>query len=404
MYRYVSNLSQEKHDQFVANSDMPNILQSANWAKIKDNWKNFRLGFFKNDELVAVASLLIQPLPLGFSLIYIPRGPIMNYLDKELVAFVLKSLKEFAKSNRAIFIKFDPSLFLTRSLVNDTPSDKKETLTALTILQNLGCDWSGRTTDINDNIQPRFQANIYAEYFTDDHLSKSTKQAIRTVRNKGLDVSFGQEEFLDDFSELMKKTEHRKAISLRNRDYYKKLLKTYKDHSYITMTHLDLNKRQRMLLEQQEKLLLESQTLTNKKGKLKNNQNNLERIADELEFLEKKISEGKTVVPLAATLTLEFAGTSENIYAGMDEDYRRYQPAIFTWYHTAKHAFERGAIWQNMGGVENDLNGGLFGFKSKFNPIIEEYLGEFNLPVNPILYHLTNFAYRLRKKLRSKTK
>ena len=36
----------------------------------------------------------------------------------------------------------------------------------------------------------------------------------------------------------------------------------------------------------------------------------------------------------------------------MDEDYRRYQPAILTWFETANHAFERGAEWQNMGGIE----------------------------------------------------
>ena len=40
----------------------------------------------------------------------------------------------------------------------------------------------------------------------------------------------------------------------------------------------------------------------------------------------------------------------------MDEDYRRYQPAILTWYETANHAFERGAEWQNMGGIENSLD------------------------------------------------
>ena len=51
----------------------------------------------------------------------------------------------------------------------------------------------------------------------------------------------------------------------------------------------------------------------------------------------------------------------------MDEDYRRYQPAILTWFETANHA-ERGAEWQNMGGIENSLDGGLYNFKSKFNP------------------------------------
>ena len=118
-------------------------------------------------------------------------------------------------------------------------------------------------------------------------------------------------------------------------------------------------------------------------------------------FLQEKVDAGNKTVPLSGTLVLEFGKTSENIYAGMDEDYRRYQPAILTWYETANHAFERGAEWQNMGGIENSLDGGLYNFKSKFNPRIEQFIGEFNLPVSP-LYGPANFAYKLRKKLRSK--
>ena len=85
----------------------------------------------------------------------------------------------------------------------------------------------------------------------------------------------------------------------------------------------------------------------------------------------------------------------------MDEEFRRYQPAILIWYETAQHAFDRGASWQNMGGIENSLDGGLYHFKSKFNPVIEEFVGEFNLPTSP-LYPLVNKVYKIRKKLRSK--
>lgn len=39
----------------------------------------------------------------------------------------------------------------------------------------------------------------------------------------------------------------------------------------------------------------------------------------------------------------------------MDEDYRRYQPAILTWYETTNHAFDRGSEWQNMGELKIHL-------------------------------------------------
>ena len=403
MYSYKIGITAEEHDVFVKNSPQTNLLQSSDWAKIKDNWGNERLGVYQDDKLVAVASILIQPLPLGFTMLYIPRGPIMDYQNSELVAFMFQSIKTYAKSKRAVFAKFDPSLFLRKGLIGQEAKDQEATLAIIQSLKECGVEWVGRTEDMGETIQPRFQANIYKEYFTEDQLSKSTKQAIRTARNKGVEVIFGGTELLDEFAALMKKTEVRKGIHLRGKDYYEKLLTTYAGQSYITLSRINLAQRLASLKEQLEKNQAEASRFNEKTkpGKIDNNRQEKERLEEEIQFLNQELKDGQEIVSLSGTLTLEFGGTSENVYAGMDENFRRYQPAILTWYETAQHAFDRGADWQNMGGVENHLDGGLYHFKSKFNPMIEEFVGEFNLPTS-ILYPLVNKAYQLRKKLRNK--
>lgn len=403
MYSYKIGITAEEHDEFVKKSPQTNLLQSSDWAKIKDNWGNERLGVYQDHKLVAVASILIQPLPLGFTMLYIPRGPIMDYQNSELVAFMLQSIKTYAKSKRAVFAKFDPSLFLRKVLIGQETSDQEATLAIIQSLKECGAEWVGRTEDMGETIQPRFQANIYKEYFTEDQLSKSTKQAIRTARNKGVEVIFGGTELLDEFAALMKKTEARKGIHLRGKDYYEKLLTTYAGQSYITLSRINLAQRLDSLKEQLEKNQAEASRFNEKTkpGKIDNNRQEKERLEEEIQFLHQVLKAGQEIVSLSGTLTLEFGGTSENVYAGMDENFRRYQPAILTWYETAQHAFDRGAVWQNMGGVENHLDGGLYHFKSKFNPMIEEFVGEFNLPTS-ILYPLVNKAYQLRKKLRNK--
>lgn len=403
MYTYKIGISAQEHDDFVKQSSQTNLLQSASWAKVKDNWDNERIGFYKNNQLVASASILIKPLPLSMTMLYIPRGPIMDYQDQELLHFVLTSLKKFAKTKKALFIKFDPSLFLVQAQIGEDRKEQQETLDVIQNLQKAGAIWVGRTESLDDTIQPRFQANIYKDNFSEELLSKNTRQAIRTARNKGIQVQFGGKELLDDFSALMKKTENRKSIHLRGQDYYQKLLDTYPEQSYITLASINLNERLENLQVQKSKAEKEASKFTEKTkpGKIENNKQEQKRLQEEMDFLAEKMTQGVTTVPLSGTLVLEYGATSENIYAGMDEEYRRYQPALLTWYKTAKHAFDRGANWQNMGGVENDLDGGLYHFKSKFNPTIEEFVGEFNLPTNP-LYHLSNLAYTLRKKFRSK--
>ena len=403
MYTYKIGITAEEHDEFVKTSPQTNLLQSSDWAKIKDNWGNERLGVYQDHKLIAVASILIQPLPLGFTMLYIPRGPIMDYQNSELVAFMLQSIKTYARSKRAVFAKFDPSLFLRKGLIGQEVKNQEATLAIIQSLKDCGVEWVGRTEDMGETIQPRFQANIYKEFFTEDLLSKSTKQAIRTARNKGVEVIFGGTELLDEFAALMKKTEARKGIHLRGRDYYEKLLTTYAGQSYITLSRINLAERLSSLKEQLKKNQTEASRFNEKTkpGKIDNNHQEKERLEEEIQFLHQELKSGQEIVSLSGTLTLEFGGTSENVYAGMDENFRRYQPAILTWYETAQHAFDRGADWQNMGGVENQLDGGLYHFKSKFNPMIEEFVGEFNLPTS-MLYPLVNKAYQLRKKLRNK--
>lgn len=93
MFTYKVGISAQEHDQFAKASNQTNLLQSSNWAQVKDNWDNERLGFYQDDKLVASASILIKRLPLGMTMLYVPRGPIMDYQNQEVVDYVIKSLK-----------------------------------------------------------------------------------------------------------------------------------------------------------------------------------------------------------------------------------------------------------------------------------------------------------------------
>lgn len=403
MYTYQIGIPPQEHDEFVKQHPQVNLLQSSKWAAIKDSWGNERIGFYKQGELVAVASILIRPLPLGWTMLYIPRGPIMDYQDEELVAFVVQTLKTYAKSQRAVFVKFDPSIYFQQHLVGEEQADFPQTQTLIQHLEKAGCQWGGRTQWITETIQPRFQANIYQTDFELEAFPKKTRQLLRIAENKGAVIRIGHLEMVEDFARLMRKTEARKGIHLRNQAYYEKLLQTYGEEAYITMAQLPVKERfqqQEAALKKQEELRA---TFTDKtrETKVAATLKEIDRLQAELDFLQTYLDEGLDLVPLAATLSLNFGSSSENIYAGMDDDFKHYQPALATWYKTAQHAFEKGIRQQNMGGVENQLDGGLYHFKSKFNPRIEEFVGEFNLPVSP-LYRLFDWAYTKRKKLRNK--
>ena len=403
MYRYQLGIPLSEYDDFVKEHPMVNLLQSSAWEKVKSDWNHERLGVYEGKTLLAVASILIKSLPLGYKMFYIPRGPILDYRDTELLKFVLQSIKSYARSKRAVFVTFDPSICLSQYLVNQDKTEFPENLAIIDSLQQMGVRWSGKTEEMGDTIQPRIQAKIYKQHFGEDKLSKSTRQAIRTAQNKGVEIQFGGTELLEPFSFLMKKTEKRKEIHLRNEVYYKKLLDNFKDKAYITLATLDVSKRSQELEDQlaKNRALEETFTESTRTSKVEAQKKEKERLLEELTFLQEYIDAGQARVPLAATLSLEFGNTSVNLYAGMDDIFKRYNAPILTWYETARYAFERGMVWQNLGGVENSLNGGLYHFKEKFNPTIEEYLGEFTMPTHA-LYPLLRLALDFRKTLRKK--
>lgn len=403
MYRYQIGVPTLEYDQFVKEHELVNVLQSSAWEEVKSDWQHEKFGAYRGDKLLATASILIKTLPLGYRMFYIPRGPVLDYKDAELLNFVLQSIKSYARSKRAIFVIFDPSICLSQSSIKHEKIEYPENMAIIENLQRMGVRWSGKTDGMGDTIQPRIQAKVYKENFTEDKLCKSTKQAIRSARNKGVEIQIGRDELLESFSFLMKKTEKRKDIHLRNEAYYKKLLDNFKDKAYITLATLDIAKRLRELEEQLAKNLAleEAFTESTRTSKVEAQKKEKERLVEERDFLQRYLNEEKSNIPLAATLSLEFGNTSVNLYAGMDDAFKRYNAPILAWYETARYAFERGMVWQNLGGVENSLNGGLYHFKEKFNPTIEEYLGEFTMPTHP-LYSLLRIALDFRKALRTK--
>ena len=403
MYRYQIGVPTLEYDQFVKEHELVNVLQSSAWEEVKSDWQHEKFGAYREDKLLATASILIKTLPLGYRMFYIPRGPVLDYKNAELLNFVLQSIKSYARSKRAIFVIFDPSICLSQSSIKHEKTEYPENMAIIESLQKMGVRWSGKTDGMGDTIQPRIQAKIYKENFAEDKLCKSTKQAIRSSRNKGVEIQIGGVELLESFSFLMKKTEKRKDIHLRNEAYYKKLLDNFKDKAYITLATLDIAKRLRELEEQLAKNLAleEAFTESTRTSKVEAQKKEKERLVEERDFLQRYLNEEKSNIPLAATLSLEFGNTSVNLYAGMDDAFKRYNAPILTWYETARYAFERGMVWQNLGGVENSLNGGLYHFKEKFNPTIEEYLGEFTMPTHP-LYSLLRIALDFRKALRTK--
>lgn len=401
--RFEINVDKEKHDLFVKQHPLCNLLQSSSWAKVKENWDSQIVGVYENDELIASALVLMKRLPLNITMMYIPRGPIMDYGNANLVKFFFSELKKWAKKYHCLFIKFDPAILYHSFFLDQEKVEAVGFKQQFSNIQSIGAVHKGFNQDFETTVQPRFHMVEYKDSFGLDFLSKKGKKNLKIAEKKKMDIKFGHLELLDDFCEVMKSTEERKNISLRNKEYFRLLLDTYQKDAFIGVAYVNIEEEYNEILDRYEQCIKELEECPEN---AKKKRFTLEELKVSLERQKKMLKEelethGKRVC-VCGTLTVVYGKTSEILYAGMNDTFKRYMAPYLTWFKTMEKCFDQGCTWSNMGGIEGTLQGGLVDFKSVYNPKINEFIGEFDLPVNKFLYRLSQMAYQIRKKRNKK--
>lgn len=400
MYRFVEQVDPKEHDAFIAAHPLCNLLQTSDWAKVKDNWDHAIVGVRAGEQLVASALVLIKQLPLHFTMMYVPRGPVMDYHNKELTVVFLQGLQRWAKRYHCLFIKMDPGIHYRDYLIEEQETAEvhagmKE------ILKNLraaGAIHQGFTTYIKESIQPRYQANVYACEDFDASLPRHTRRLIKDALKRNVEVVRVGEERLDEFADVVALTEKRKHVSLRNREYFHQLMEIYQEDCYLFLAEVDVRAMLEGLYEQRREndaqLAQLKEGAPKKKRRLEDIHRSLARDIAEFEEIVREYPQ-RTVI--AGVLSIKVGDTLEMLYAGMNERFKKFMPQYYLYTEIMKYAFANGCRYANMGGVEGDLQDGLTKFKANFHPHINEFIGEFDLPVNRVLYHASQKAYAIRK-------
>lgn len=400
MYRFVEQVDPKEHDAFIAAHPLCNLLQTSDWAKVKDNWDHAIVGVRAGEQLVASALVLIKQLPLHFTMMYVPRGPVMDYHNKELTVVFLQGLQRWAKRYHCLFIKMDPGIHYRDYLIEEQETAEvhagmKE------ILENLraaGAIHQGFTTYIKESIQPRYQANVYACEDFDASLPRHTRRLIKDALKRNVEAVRVGEERLDEFADVVALTEKRKHVSLRNREYFHQLMEIYQEDCYLFLAEVDVRAMLEGLYKQRREndaqLAQLKEGAPKKKRRLEDIQRSLARDIAEFEEIVREYPQ-RTVI--AGVLSIKVGDTLEMLYAGMNERFKKFMPQYYLYTEIMKYAFANGCRYANMGGVEGDLQDGLTKFKANFHPHINEFIGEFDLPVNRVLYHASQKAYAIRK-------
>ena len=382
MYTFKKDINIKEYNEFIKKYKYASFMQEKAWALVKNNWDNILCGVYEKKVLVAACSILIRKLRKGFTMFYIPRGYLIDFENKELLKFMTENIKILAKKYKAYIVKIDPNFCVSEKFTKNKNLSFDVLSHNYNIkhnnLLNLGYIHQGFSKNLHANLQPRYQMAI--PLINDNNEKINYEQLLKTFKSKyryylgdfhkkrGVYFTYSHEKKdIKQFVHLLKCTEENKNIHLRNEEYFNKIIDNFKNRVYLIFGHVDLDKYINFL--------------KNNNGK-----------EEEINYV-KKLKETKgNIITLSSALLIvpnnDGIRVSEYLYAGNDRSLNKLNVSGGVALEAAKISIDNNCDYCNLGGISGTLDDQLYIFKSKYNSIILEFSGEYDLIINKFKYKL----------------
>jgi lipid II:glycine glycyltransferase (peptidoglycan interpeptide bridge formation enzyme) len=315
---------------------------------------------------VAAAMVLKRTvLNRGFAarlcILYIPKGPLLDWSDVTLRKQVLDDLQEFAKKQGAIFLKLDPDVIIGSSgIENENAREDEDGLNLISELKQRGWLFS------KDQIQFRNTVLIDVSLPSDQMLTRMKQKArynVHLAERKGVTVRAGS---LDDLPMLFKMyaiTSVRDGFVIRDEGYYRNVWETFMKPSN----------------------------------------------ANDQPFAEPLIAEvnGEAV---AAIFIFYFVRQAYYLYGMSLETHREKMPNYLLQWDAMKRAKARGCSVYDLWGAPDEFNEtdpmwGVYRFKEGLGGEVIRTIGAWDFPVNSLWYKTyTNILPRVLDIMRARGK
>lgn len=201
-----------------------NLLNSFEGSLLQtDEWGTFnaqglgkevkKIAFYHENQLVALALCIIEIGRFG-NFAYIPRGPLLEWSNIDLVREVFSMLIQFFSSQKVIFIRFDPKLLASESVSRT--------------MKSISAKKSVYSTQVSNAWVLDLKGKDCEELITNARLQGMHKKLpgeIRRAGEKGLSYwrSYSSQD-IEIFYRLLRDTADKNGFKIRPKEYYLKEL------------------------------------------------------------------------------------------------------------------------------------------------------------------------------------
>ncbi len=413
----IITLKEEEFDRFSSTHKYNTFYQSssyAEFAKRNEQYNVHYLGFIdeNSDTLIGAALMLYKPLFWGYKYAYSPRGLLIDYDDNNMVSEVTQELKKLLKKQKFIFVTVDPLIVASeRDRNGKIVQFNKSVNRILNNLQKNSHEHFGFNI-YNESTLPRW--NVVARLNRDgrtifNNFDDNIKQKLSYCNNIGMEFFEDTDLNLDIFYNFVKK-----AYSKSGKKYFINLYESFKNNNQIRIFYARLSTKKyatnvnQLYSQEEEKNLKLAEIIQSGDSYKFNIQKAItDKVAsDKLLHMYKKdivastrfLKSNPDGVLCGVALTIEDAHGVNIFLNYCDNEYAKYFPDTFLIYEIMKYYGKMDYKYINIGAVT-----GNFDSTSKYYPILEnklgfnssilEYIGQFNIILNPTMYKIYKRKY-----------
>lgn len=219
------NTPDSKWNQTISGLPGANFMQTVEWAAVKAQvgWRREELTWQNdNGEVIAAAQLLTRStrlLRIGprVSIGYIPRGPLLDWSDHDLVTMVLADLEKTAMQRGLVFLKIDPEVPLGELKPDESMLEVHPGENLLAVLDDRGWRFSPDQVQFRNTMVLSLQGD---ESTWLARMKQKSRYNLRLAQKSGVLVRKASSEDLPLLYQMFVETANRDGFIIRPETYY----------------------------------------------------------------------------------------------------------------------------------------------------------------------------------------
>lgn len=395
--KFINNVDEDKFNDFVKQNSS-NFMQTSYFGKINQakGLKYFLVGLEDNGKLVATAMILEKHLISNYNYLYIPRGFIANFNDFNLLKTFTDYLKDFGKKKKAIFIAIDPEIILS---IDDNKFNQDLIINFKKLnFNHLGFNY------YFENRQPRYTYCLDLKENLSDNFHSTTKKIYNRGNIYNIEIVKGDINDISSFHNLMLETGNRNQAVFFSQDYYQNFYQIFHEQNMSDLYLAKVN-IPNLISIYENKIKEIKMNLAKIKKESKKNDLNEQLLKYQKELTEiKEIKEEEVI--LSSIITVKFNDKVWTVHGGNSNKLRFLNANYWLYFKIIDDAFNDGYKKIDFFGTigkedKNNHEYGIHLFKKRLGGNKIEYIGEFDLVLNKLIYFLYKKVYnkiRYRKK------